>query len=211
MIMNNHTDITWEKLYECWEYYMWNAPSILKSPITFEEVHIEYNRDGFIYGYDWLSHAKLQERKKIIENDVNQFLYFTQPSNKGTIHTLQMLAEGKNDEETAAIWMYAIAFEMLQNGLHGKARKYVNQICHVSQRFLFERFCFWHHAMRKLVPEIYTNYLIRETEFESIESIIEIIALNAALIRHEYVPVLYSSLKEGERRNEDSVRLYSID
>ena len=63
----------------------------------------------------------------------------------------------------------------------------------------------------KACSRIYTNCLVREVEFESIESIIEIIVLNAALIRREYVPVLYSSLKEGERRNDDSVRLYSVD
>ena len=170
--MNNHTDITWEKLYECWEYYMWNAPSILKSPIAFEEIRIEYNGDGFIYGYDWISHEKLEERKKIIENDVTQFLYFTQPSNKGTIYTLQMLLEAETSEEIAAIWIYAITFEMLQNGLQGKSRKRLYQICRVTQRFLSERFCFWHHAMRKLVPEIYTNYLFDDVEFESFESII---------------------------------------
>ena len=207
MLMNNHTDITWEKLYKCWGNYMWNAPSILKSPIAFEEIHIEYNRDGFIYGYDWISHEKLEERKKIIENDVTQFLYFTQPSNKGTIHTLQMLLEAETSEEIAAIWIYAITFEMLQNGLQGKSRKRLHQICRVTRQFLSERFCFWHHAMRKLVPEIYTNYLFDEVEFESFESIIEIIVLNAALIRHEYTPVLYTSLKEGEHRNDYSIRL----
>ena len=207
MLMNNHTDITWEKLYKCWENYMWNAPSILKSPIAFKEIHIEYNRDGFIYGYDWISHEKLEERKKIIENDVTQFLYFTQPSNKGTIYTLQMLLEAETSEEIAAIWIYAITFEMLQNGLQGKLRKRLYQICRVTQRFLSERFCFWHHAMRKLVPEIYTNYLIDDVEFEFLESIIEVIVLNAALIRHEYTPVLYTSLKEGEHSNEDSIRL----
>ena len=113
----------------------------------------------------------------------------------------------KTDEETAAIWMYAIAFELLQKGLYGKSRKYANQICYVTREFLADRFCFWHHAMRKLVPEIYTDYLLRQLEFESFESIIEIIVLNAALIRHEYVPVLYSSLKQGERWDEYSVRL----
>ena len=76
----------------------------------------------------------------------------------------------------------------------------------MTQRFLSKRFWFWHHAMRKLVPEIYTNYLIREADLESIESIIEIIVLIASLIRHEYVPVLYSSLKKGERCNDNSVR-----
>ena len=153
MFMNDFADFTWDELYKCWEIHMWNAPSILKSPITFDEIHIEYNRNGYFYGYDWIACTDLQNRKEMIESDVNQFLYFTQPSNKGTIHTLQMLAEAKNDEETAAIWIYAIAFEMLQNGLCRKTRKHVNQICHVAQRFLFDRFYFWHHAMRKLVPE----------------------------------------------------------
>ena len=206
--MNNFPDFTWGQLYEYWENCMWNAPSILKSPIAFEEIHIQYNRDDrYIYGYDWIARLELQNRKKMIERDVIQFLYFTQPSNRGTIHTLQMLAEAESNEEIAAIWMYAIAFEMLQNGSSGKARRYLHQICRVTRSFLSERFYFWHHAMRKLVPEIYTDYLIKDADFESVESIIEIIVLNIALIKYEYAPVLYSSLQEGEYVNRDSIRL----
>ncbi len=205
--MSEPLDVTWENLYKCWKYCISKVTSILESPIVFEEINIDYNREGFFLGYDWLTCTRLQNRKRMIENDVTQFLCFAEPSNKGTIHTLQMLTEAKTNEEVAAIWMYAIAFELLQNGLYGKSRKYANQICCVTRGFLAERFCFWHHAMRKLVPEIYTDYLVRELEFESFESIIEIIVLNAALIRHEYVPVLYSSLKKGERWHEYSVRL----
>ena len=205
--MRDFLDITWEEIYKYWKYKILDAPSVLKAPIDFEEIKIDYNRDGFFYGYDWLTHERLENRKRMIENDVTDFLCFAEPSNKGTIHTLQMLTEAKTDEETAAIWMYAIAFELLQKGLYGKSRKYANQICYVTRDFLADRFCFWHHAMRKLVPKIYTDYLLREVEFESFESIIEIIVLNAALIRHEYAPVLYSSLKQGERWDEYSVRL----
>ena len=92
------TDVTWEQLYQYWEYCMCNAPSILKSPIALNEVNFEYNIKGFIYDYDWITDAQLQYRKELIKNDVIQFLYFTQRSNKGTIHTLQMLAETKTDE-----------------------------------------------------------------------------------------------------------------
>ena len=102
--------------------------------------------------------------------------------------------------------MYAISFELIERGLCGKSRKYAHQICNITRKFLSKRFVIWHHAMRKLVPDIYMNCLISEMEFESIESIIEIIMLNAALIRHEYVPVLYSSLKKGEHYNDNSVR-----
>ena len=205
--MSSFAVFSWDQLYATWEYCMWNAPAILKTPITFEEIHIEYNGEGYIHEYDWLSHAEIQNRKRIIESDVTHFLYFTQPSNKGTIHTLQMLAEAETNEEIAAIWMYAIAFEMLQNGLRGEIRKCANEICRVTRRFLFDRFCFWHHAMRKLVPNVYTNYLVKEAEHESVKSIIEAIVLNAALIRYEYKAVLYSSLREGEHGNGDSIRL----
>ena len=205
MLMTELVDVTWENLYECWKYNIWKAPSILEKPIVFDEVNIDYNKDGFIYGYDWLTQVQLQNRKNVIENDITQFLYFTETSNKGTIHTLQMLTEAETDEEIAAIWMYAIAFELIQNCCCGKAQKYAYKICSVTQGFLSQRFCFWHHAMRKLVPQIYTHHFIED--LESIESIIEIIVLNAALIRYEYVPVLYSSLKKGERYSEYSVRI----
>jgi len=136
-----------------------------------------------------------------------QFLYFSKPTNKGTIHTLNMLINSANDEERAAIWIYTFAREVLEHNADGNIKKYAHQLCDASSGFLSQRYYLWHHAMRKLIPEIFINYNVyMKTEFSTIDAVIELARINAALILHEYVPILYSSLKKGGKEPHYSVR-----
>ena len=85
--------IKWEEVYLLWNYSNYNFSEILSAPITVETVFVEYKKDGYIYGFDWLQNEDAQERKKLIKNNPEEFLYFTKPTNKGTIQTAQMLVE----------------------------------------------------------------------------------------------------------------------
>ena len=61
--------------------------------------------------------------------------------------------------------------------------------------------------MRKLVPEVYINHsLYLDTEFHSINAVVELARLNSALVLYEYVPILYSSLEKREKLPDYSVR-----
>ncbi len=65
----------------------------------------------------------------------------------------------------------------------------------------------WHHAMKRLVPENYISYsLLVDVEYPSADAIIDLARLNATLIIHEYVPILYSSLNPNEDSPDISVR-----
>lgn len=77
----------------------------LIDPVSVETVFVEYKQDGYIYGYDWLETVEAQERKQLIKKNPIEFLYFTKPTNKGTIQTAEMLVEARNEEELAAIWI----------------------------------------------------------------------------------------------------------
>lgn len=202
---------SWEEIYKYWDLYCPYGPTILNSPITPVEIHVDYSKEnGVFYGYDWLTRDEFYSRKHTVESNVAQFLYFTKPTNKGTIHTLNMLINSNSDEERAAVWIYAFAKELLDNRAEGNAPAYAYQLCDATRDFIAQNFYLWHHAMKKLVPEIFIQHNIYlETEFHSIKAIIELARLNAALILYEYVPVLYTSLKTGETLPDYSVRLDS--
>lgn len=200
---------SWEEIYEYWRLYEPWEPNIMSSVIEPIEIHVDqYDKGTYFYGYDWLSQYDFEKRKETIEKNLTQFLYFTKPTNKGTMHTLRMLVDAIDDEERAAIWIYAFSKELSNMHFGGNNNRYSLQLCYATQKFLGERFYLWHHLMKKLVPELYINQtLFSETEFNSIYPVIELARLNAALVLHEYIPVLYSSLKPGERLQDYSIRL----
>lgn len=91
--------IKWEEVYSRWNYESSKFSEILSEPITAETIFVEYNREGYIYGFDWLQNNEAQARKELIEKNPWQFLYFTKPTNKGTIQTAEMLMEAQDEEE----------------------------------------------------------------------------------------------------------------
>ncbi|MEA4830877.1 MAG: hypothetical protein VB121_12970 [Enterococcus thailandicus] len=207
--MQDLPQASWENIYGHWKLCATSGPAVFNAPINPVEIHVDLRDENTIfYGYDWLTRSELYKRKEIIEKNPSEFLYFTQPTNKGTIHTLSMLMEAKDEEESAAIWIYAFAKELADTNVGGNIGRYAYQLCDASRDFLSNHYYLWHHAMKKLVPELFINYNIYlETQFHSIEAIIELARLNAALVLYEYVPILYSSLKPGERRANYTVRL----
>lgn len=83
----------WEEAYSLWNYNSHYFSEILSESITAESIFVEYNQEGYIYGFDWLQNKAAQARKELIEKDPLEFLYFTHPTNKGTIQTAEMLMD----------------------------------------------------------------------------------------------------------------------
>ena len=83
--------LKWEDVYLLWNNESYNFPKILSDPMTAKTVFVEYDGDGYIYGFDWLQNNTAQARKELIQKNSLGFLYFTQPTNKGTIQTAKML------------------------------------------------------------------------------------------------------------------------
>ena len=59
----------------------------------------------------------------MIQKNPLGFLYFTQPTNKGTIQTVEILVTAKNEEELAAIWIAAISKELCDHWYENSKRK----------------------------------------------------------------------------------------
>ena len=135
--------VTWKEVYEYWRLYSMYGSSILNSPIEPIEIFVDYpNRESVFYGYDWLTRDRYYARKSTIENNVNQFLYFTEPTNKGTIHTLNMLVNSISDEERAAIWIYTFAKEISEKHGAGNSHKYCIMHLQCYTRFSFTTLLF---------------------------------------------------------------------
>lgn len=201
--------MNWDEVYHLWQRNCYQFPEILTAPLSAETIFIQYEKDGYIYGYDWLTVEETDARKKqIIENPI-EFLYFTKPSNKGMIQTAQMLMEAKNQEEIAAIWIAATAKELSERNFDNGIWKYASILETAARNFLIDRYKIWHHAMKRLVPEIMIPYNILDNlTCTSVDVVMELIQLNTVLIKNNYQLLLYSSLKEGENA-EYSLRLDS--
>ena len=109
----------WEDVYKLWQRGSYHFPKGLTAPVSAETVFVEYKQDGYIYGYDWLETAEAQKRVRLIQKNPIQFLYFTKPTNKGTIQTAEMLIEAHGEEELAAIWIAATAKELNEYRIRG--------------------------------------------------------------------------------------------
>lgn len=189
----------WEETYSLWNNNSHYFSNILSEPITAESVFVEYNQEGYIYGFDWLQNKAAQARKELIEKDPLKFLYFTQPTNKGTIQTVEMLMDAQNEEELAAIWIAATAKELYEYRYGNGIGRYANMLHMAACEFLQTRYYLWHHAMKRLVPEI----LIPPSALESIvckdaAPIMGLIQMNTVLLKRSWSILRYSSLKDGE-------------
>lgn len=191
--------IKWKDVYESWKLEGYSFSASPFSPVCAETVFVEYDQGGYIDGYDWLEDSEAQERKLLIEKNPVEFLYFTQPTNKGTIQTAGMLVEAQSEEEIAATWVAATAKELLEyRGGNGVGR-YADLLHRAACDFLKERYFLWHHAMKKLVPRIMVpSSVLNSMVCRDVKPVIGLIVMNSELLRSKWKILRYSSLKSSE-------------
>lgn len=200
-------ELNWEEVYKVWKYEAYSASTDLTSPITATEIFVDYKQEGYFYGYDWRNNESANNIKNLIATDPISFLLFAQPTNKGTLHTAQMLIEAKDSEERAAIWIAATAKDLYEAHINKCVSRQAYRIYFAAVRFLNNRFFTWHHAMRNLVPEIMiSNSVLNSISCEDIAPVIGLIQMNTALLKNTHEILLYSSLKEGQTPELDSLR-----
>lgn len=192
----------WEDVYELWKIGCYHFPKALTDPVSAETVFVEYKQDGYIYGYDWLENVVAQERKQLIKKNPFQFLYFTKPSNKGTIQTAEMLMEARDEEELAAVWIAATAKELSEYRIGNNIGSYADLLYMAAYQFLKTRYYLWHHAMKRLVPEIMIPLSVLENIVcKDAKSVMGLIQMNTVLLKSAWSILRYSSLKDEELPN----------
>ncbi len=191
--------LEWETIYELWKRSRYHFPKSLSRPVSAETVFVEYQQDGYIYGYDWLENEAARERKQLIQKNPMEFLYFIKPTNKGTIQTAEMLLEARDEEESAAIWIAATAKELSEYWIGSGVGRYAAMLHMAACKFLKTRYDLWHHAMKRIVPEI----LIPTSVLENIvckdaAPVVGLIQMNTVLLKSTWSILRYSSLKDEE-------------
>lgn len=191
--------LKWEDAYKLWNKGCYHFPNFLSAPATAESVFVEYEKDGYFYGFDWLQNDMVQERKSLIMKNPLEFLYFKKPTNKGTIQTAGMLVEAQSDEERAAVWIAATAKELSEYRGKNSVWVYADTLYMVACEFLKDRYYLWHHAMKKLVPEIMIpKSVLNNIVCEDAKPVIGLIQMNTMLLKSTWSILRYSSLKDGE-------------
>lgn len=189
----------WKEAYSLWNENSYNFSEILSAPITAESVFVEYSQDGYIYGFDWLQNQAAQERKALIEKKPLEFLYFTQPTNKGTIQTAELLLNAQSEEELAAIWIAATAKELCEHRYQNDVVQYANMLHKAACEFLKPRYFLWHHAMKRLVPGILIPLpVLRNIVCKDAAPVMGLIQINTVLLKSSWRILRYTSLKDGE-------------
>lgn len=190
----------WEDTYKLWINGCYYFPKILSAPLAVETVFVEYEKeDCYIYGFDWLENDVAQKRKCLIKENPFEFLYFTKSTNKGTIQTAEMLIEAQSDEERAAVWIAATAKELSEYRGYNNVWRYSNMLDLSACDFLKERYFLWHHAMKKLVPEILIPpSILKNIVCKDAESIIGLIQMNTILLKSTWSILRYSSLEDDK-------------
>lgn len=189
----------WEDVYDLWKIEQRHFPELLSAPVPAETVFVEYKRPGFFYGYDWLENQEAEERKGLIQKEVMEFLYFTKLTNKGTIRTAEMLVGARDAEEQAAIWIAATTQELLDRREGGGVGCCADTLYRAACEFLRERYDLWHHAMKRLVPELLIPYPVLTAITCADEStVIGLVQMNTLLLKNHWRILRYSSLPAEE-------------
>lgn len=198
----------WEEVYQLWKHGAYYFPQSLSTPLPIEKVAVEYSGGGYFYGYDWLENTEAEQRKKMIQTNVAEFLYFTKPTNKGTIQTIEMLSETIDEEERAAIWIAATAFELQNKHYANDISTFAYQMYNAAWEFLRERFYMWHHAMKRLVPDVLIPHnVLKSMSNMDADTVMKLIQMNTLMIKGSHSVLLYSSLKDDSVPERGSVRL----
>ena len=195
--------ISWNDVYALWNRESYYFPDTLEKSACVDNVFVKCDSDGFIFGYDWLLNEEAINRKKMIEKNPLEFLYFTKPTNKGTIQTAQMLSEAESSEERAAIWIAATAFELMDRKVRNSIARNAQLLYYSALDFLKDRYMLWHGAMRKLVPNIMIPYPVLDSmKCDSSEIIMNLIQTNVMLLKGSYTILQYSSLSDADIQRE---------
>lgn len=110
-----------------------------------------------------------------------------------------MLMDARSEEELAAIWIAATAKELSEYRVGRNLGHYPHMLHMAACEFLGTRYYLWHHAMKRLVPEIMISSSVLENIVcKDAEPVVGLVQMNTVLLKSTWSILRYSSLKDGE-------------
>lgn len=196
--MSDMQTMSWADVYDLWKHCSCALPNVLneKTPVSILPVKWECPDSSF-YGYDWRTCEDVDRNIDTIRENIMWFLY-DNCSNRGTIHTASLLAEAKTEEEQAAIWIAATAFEL--KDCETSDEYYYSQFYVAARNYLRGKYKLWHHAMRKLVPELPIWRVLQEKDSPEKYRAMYSVCMNTLLLKQSHKIIYYSSKQEDKAR-----------
>ena len=202
--MKSGKGISWAEIYKRWEWLSYRLPEVNeKLEINRVKVNGYIRKDGYFYGWDWIRNEDFASRTDYVANHTTSFLLGGDCLNKGTLRTLEYLAEEENAETRAAIWLYAFlrdAMEHLVDNWRGNGYEIICEVERETLLYLRGKGLEWHHAMKRLLPEpCFSQKLLNAIHLEEIDTVIELAVITADHILSHYKVAEYDSrLSENE-------------
>ena len=205
----------WEDAYRMWKAI--DSPYLrgISKPITPECVPVISRIDEKrIQTLDWIDNETLKHRKesfKTIPYEV--VMYFNEIAPKGVLLTAAMLMYAQSEEEVAAIWIAGICkniclFRDYSSPLYCNALSFYNS----AVGFLRDRFVIWHHACKRFVPDVNTQFEDYYDEtYEDKQEVMNFIFKNILELKKKYTIVEYSNVNEEEtliNREKKNIHFY---
>lgn len=107
--------------------------------------------------------------------------------------------EAQNEEELAAVWIAATTKELSEYMIGNGVGYYVNMLHMAACEFLRTRYVLWHHAMKRLVPDItIPSSVLENIVCKDAEPVMGLIQMNTVLLKSTWSILRYSSFKDGE-------------
>lgn len=116
---------------------------------------------------------------------------------RGTIKTASLLADCETEEEFAAVWLSAFALSLTRKGGEWDTTKRNAAIIEQEAcSIVTKRHGYWHASSRDFFPVFYipTN-LFWESKDLSAATLVELAAINAALVMAHFIPVEYKVVR----------------
>ncbi|MGT2932944.1 hypothetical protein [Streptococcus catagoni] len=200
----NQDNLSWEEVYQLWKTATFHLGRDFN--IKVKKIEFPFTSSEFcIKGYDWIEISSYERRIQFITEKPTAFLLNAESLNKGTLHTLELLDEFKdNPEISAAIWLASFAEDIMahySNCYSFASARVLSQILLVAGLKIREKSYYWHHAMKKLQPEIFFSPdFVQKAPIHDLEFFVEMATLQATLTMSKYKAVYYESYDPSEVR-----------
>lgn len=191
--------LTWKTIYKYWQVHSdWDFEKNLARPLIFKNEFLSVDDElSTSFDYSWCAPEKLKEHVAAISEQLRGGYAHSEHRYKGVSHTLELLATAQNDEERAALWIYAHSHDFLKRNVSASAFQYLSEIYEVAEAFLRKRFILRYKKADFVHKLFITGHVLNATEFSGFEPLLHLIMANTEMIRKNYIPVFVCTNKNG--------------
>lgn len=189
--------MAWEQVYDLWKHSVRDLSKSLNEKPGVEFVPVKFKSPGSVfYGFDWRKAEEKDRVNQLVKQAMYGYSFFYDEERiyAGTLHTAELLSVSETEEDRAAIWIAATAFEL--KGCNTSDRKFYRLFYDAALGYLKERYEIWHYAMRKLVPGVPIASVLPDDDIPDRDRAMDSICLNTLLLQKMYKILYYSSLEE---------------